>query len=59
MGPTQSVYVTDSVIFVEEPYSKCTGFTVCLTYSDMSVTIYVYNNNNNNDDGSLFNLFAA
>ena len=22
-------------------YSKCSGFTVCLTYSDMSLTMYI------------------
>ena len=35
-APTQSVCVADCLIF----YSKCTGFTVCFTYSDISLTVY-------------------
>ena len=33
--PAQSVCVADCY------YSKCSGFTVCLTYSDMSLTMYI------------------
>ena len=36
MEPAQSVCVA-RLLF----YSKCSGFTVCLTYSDMSLTMYI------------------
>ena len=36
--PTQSVCVTDCLYIY---YSKCTGFTVCFTYSDTSLSMYV------------------
>ena len=35
-GPTQSVRVADCCI-----YSKCTGFTVCLTYTAIPLTMYI------------------
>ena len=35
-APTQSVRVADCCI-----YSKCTGFTVCLTYTAIPLTMYI------------------
>ena len=36
-GSPHNLFVSSRLLF----YSKCSGFTVCLTYSDMSLTMYI------------------